>query len=245
MTALTAERDTKRLGAVEAAYGAEGKLVIKDNVKLFNGALLMKDENGEVLPGGLGLSKNLTLLGRCPKTIDNVNDGELTEVDRGTFQWILSSSDAKDIHKIVYVLDDQTVSTSQHGSGTPQVDTVTPTPANDTGFRLTLLVDEHGEGDWNSFSIFALGDGTATATEICDAWRAQLTLITALSGVLTGSGTTTLVLTGAEGVRFETLDSGVGVSGIVLTTPGVYVDRPRAGTVVGFDATGVYVQPDV
>lgn len=245
MTALTAERDTQRLGEPQAPYGAEGKLVIKDAVKLFNGALLMRDENGEVLPGGLGLSKNLTLLGRCPKTIDNAADGELTEVDRGTFQWIMASSDATDIHKIVYVLDDQTVTEAQHGAGTAQVDTVTPTAVNDQAYQLTLLVDEHGEGIWTSHTLFALGDGSATATEICDDWRTQLDAITALDSIVVGTGTVTLILTGAQGVRFETLDSGPGVSAVVNTTAGIYLDHPRAGTVVGFDATGVYVQPDV
>lgn len=245
MAALTKVRDTKRLGEPEAAYGAEGKLVIKDGVKLFNGALLMKDQNGEVLPGGLGLSSDLTLLGRAPETIDNVDDGELTEVDRGTFHWDFSSADAKDIHKIVFVLDDQTVTTSRHGSGTQQVDTITPTAVNDQNYALTLLVDPHGEGEWISHTLFALGDGSATATEICDDWRTQLADITALDSVVVGTGTATLVLTGAQGVRFETLNSGPGVSVVVNTTAGVYQDRPRAGTIVGFDSTGAYVQPDV
>lgn len=246
MTALTKARDTERLDRVAPGpYGAEGKLTIKNNEVIWKGALLMMDQNNEVVKGTLGLTRDLRMLGRAPKTIDNAADGELTEVDRGTFHWIMSSADAGDVQENAYVLDDQTVTKTQHGSGTQQVDTVTPTAVNDQNYALTLLVDEHGEGIWTSHTLFALGDGSATATEICDDWRTQLAAITALDGLVVGTGTTTFIMTGAQGVRFETLDSGPGVSAVANTTAGVYQDRPLAGTIVGFNAVGVFVQPPV
>jgi len=107
------------------------------------------------------------------------------------------------------------------GDGTPRVETVTPTAVNDQQYSLRIMVNADGNG-WEEYVIAALGDGSATATEICDDYRTQLAAITALTGVITGSGTATLILTGAAGVEFAATDLGPGVSAVVETTAGTF-----------------------
>ncbi len=106
--------------------------------------------------------------------------------------------------------------------GTARVETVTPTAVNDQQYSLRLDVDVEGNGNFKSFVIAALGDVSATATEICDAYRVQLAAITELTGVVTGSGTATLILTGAAGILFGATDLGPGVSAVVETTAGAF-----------------------
>lgn len=108
------------------------------------------------------------------------------------------------------------------GDGTARVETVTPTAVNDQQYALRIDVDADGNGDFESYTIAALGDASATATEICDAYRTQLAAITALSGVVTGTGTATLILTGAAGVEFASADLGPGVSAVAETTAGTF-----------------------
>lgn len=108
------------------------------------------------------------------------------------------------------------------GDGTARVETVTPTAVNDQQYALRIDVDADGNGDFKSYTIAALGDGTATATELCDDYRTQLAAISALTGVVTGSGTATLILTGAAGVEFASVDLGPGVSAVVETTAGTF-----------------------
>jgi hypothetical protein len=106
--------------------------------------------------------------------------------------------------------------------GTARVETVTPTAVNDQQYSLRLDVDTEGNGDFKSYVIAALGDASATATEICTAFRADLASITELTGVVTGSGTATLILTGAAGILFGATDLGPGVSAVVETTAGAF-----------------------
>jgi hypothetical protein len=107
------------------------------------------------------------------------------------------------------------------GAGTARVETVTPTAVNDTPYSLRLDVNAEGNS-WESYVIHALGDGSATATEICDDLRTQLAAITALTGVITGSGTATLILTGAAGVEFASVDIGAGALAVAETTAGTF-----------------------
>lgn len=80
---------------------------------------------------------------------------------------------------------------------TAQVDTVTPTAVNLGDYTLSLRV---GAKEY-TYSITA--DSDATATEICTEFRSKINADSALHGVV-GSGTATLILTGAVGVAFET-----------------------------------------
>lgn len=106
--------------------------------------------------------------------------------------------------------------------GTARVETITPTAANSTQYHLRIDVDHDGNGDWKSYVISALSDADGTATEIVTALKADLAKIDALSGVVTGSGTTTLVLTGAAGIKFESNDIGTGTLSVAETTAGAF-----------------------
>lgn len=106
------------------------------------------------------------------------------------------------------------------GDGTARVLTGTPTAANATVYQLRLDVDKDGNGEFKSYTIGYLSDGSGTATEICDGLRAELALITELTGVITGTGTATLILTGAAGVSFEAASIAAGVVAIAETTAG-------------------------
>jgi hypothetical protein len=77
--------------------------------------------------------------------------------------------------------------------GTAQVDTVTPTAVNSTEYNLVI----------NGRAYVIVSDGSATATEICDAFRTKIAADPDCA--VTGSGTTTLILTAdVAGVPFVT-----------------------------------------
>lgn len=75
--------------------------------------------------------------------------------------------------------------------GAAQVITYTPTAVNDYAYSLSV----------GSYTYTYQADGSATATEIGDAFRTLVNADTALHGV-TATGTTTLILTGAAGASF-------------------------------------------
>ncbi len=97
-----------------------------------------------------------------------------------------------------------------------QVDTVTPTVVINTTYILSVTPSG------GSAQLFVYtSSGAATATEICDAFRA---LVNANPMAVTASGTTTLILTAdVAGVAagFTTVDAGTGVLGIVNTQAAV------------------------
>lgn len=81
-----------------------------------------------------------------------------------------------------------------------QVITVTPTAVNSYQYQLSL--DVMLAGLFRSFGYATTGDGSATATEICDALRTLINADTATHGI-TGTGTTTLILTGPASAAAE------------------------------------------
>jgi hypothetical protein len=114
--------------------------------------------------------------------------------------------------------------------GVAQVDTVTPTAVNSTGYSLSI-----GGRNYNIVS-----DGSATATEICDAFR---TLINADADCLAaGTGTTTLILTAKTvGVGFQTT-CGANLA-LANTTPNAAIAKrllgARFGSAASADAPAV------
>lgn len=98
--------------------------------------------------------------------------------------------------------------------GVAEVSTLTPTVVIDTVYTVDVHI---GEEDFH-FEI--LSDGTATATEICDAMRVAMALDATFTAQVVASGTTTLILTGqTAGVDLDVVSSGPGVFTIVETTP--------------------------
>lgn len=98
--------------------------------------------------------------------------------------------------------------------GAARVVTITPTAADSTQYGLVVNV---GSQD---FYFSVVSDASATATEICDAFRAQMAANATFSALVTASGTTTLILTGTTaGQDFTVNSAGAGTLGIVSTTP--------------------------
>lgn len=99
--------------------------------------------------------------------------------------------------------------------GVAQVTTVTPTAANSTLYTLNVFVDG------KLFSFQVTSDASATATEICDAFRTAMAADSAFTALVTGSGTATLILTGVNtGKAFQVTDGGSpGDLAVAETTP--------------------------
>lgn len=101
------------------------------------------------------------------------------------------------------------------GDGTAQVTTVTPTAANSTEYRLQISLD-----DGQEFEFVTTSDASATAAEIVTALTALIVAEGRLTGLVTASGTTTLVLTGDKGVSFRAgSEDSTGTLAAALTTP--------------------------
>lgn len=244
MTALAAPRVTPQKVVWGSCY-----LPIESAKKCYHGGMGAL-KAGELTPGATALS--LRGLGRFVvdpegSYVDNALDGKSIQVEYGIFRWANSASSdlvtVSHIGQLCYIVDDQTVALRQatDTGGTAQVATGTPTAANSTLYMVRIDYDSTGTGVWKSKTIGYVSDGTATDTEICNGLRADLAAIDDLTGVITGTGTTTLILTGAHGVLFEVANIGAGVIAFAATTAGVYVRRSPAGVVEDVDSSGVWV----
>lgn len=242
MTALTTERAT-RSQDVNFQHFYE-PLVLEDTVKAWKGGLaglyISGATVGEVAP--FKTSADMIGLGKFTETVDNALDGEFATIEGGVFIWTNGAAgDAlaiDDIGKFAFGLDDQVVGVLPWVTGTPIINTITPAAANDTKFSMALDYKLPGESFWKSVILAALGDAGATATEIADDLRAHLVTKTELAGFITGTGTATLILTGAEGVDFRSSDIGTGVLAVVVTESGTLNVRSKAGVVMDLTVRG-------
>jgi hypothetical protein len=110
---------------------------------------------------------------------------------------------------------------------TAEVWTMTPTAA-ELDFLLEVEWTQTNGQIQRTILQSANPDGSATATEICDGWRAALVRAQAdgkLTG-FTGGGTATFTLTGPAGQSFVVYDLGEGASANVETTPAVIYTVP-------------------
>jgi len=116
---------------------------------------------------------------------------------------------------------------------TLQITTVTPTVANSTYYELTIT--QFVNGQYNVQKVFHTTPSSgATATTICDALRAQLATYSNIK--ITGSGTTTFIMTAQAGYPiFTAVSTGAGTLGVVTGTPGVH----SVGTYADLVAAGV------
>ncbi len=80
---------------------------------------------------------------------------------------------------------------------TGQVDTVTPTGVNSGDYALSLRISG------KEYTYTYTADTSTSATEIADAFRTVINADSATHGIV-GTGTATLILTGPDGVAFET-----------------------------------------
>jgi hypothetical protein len=101
--------------------------------------------------------------------------------------------------------------------GAAEVSTLTPNPVvNDTVYTVDMHILDQ------DYHFEILSDGTATATEICDAMRAAMALDAQFTALVVASGTTTLILTSqVAGLGLVPVSSGPGLFDIVETTPPV------------------------
>lgn len=246
MTALT--KEATRINLESGWTKFLDPLPLENGVKAWKGGLaglyFQGATKGEVAP--FKVSPDMVGIGRFRETVDNAADGESVKIESGVFVWTNGTSgDAlalSDLGQWAYGQDDDTVGKLAYvATSDPVVNTITPTAANDTKYALSIRYKKPGENLWRTATIAALGDGSATATEICDDLRTSLLTVDDLVGVIAGSGTATLVLTGAEGVAFECTDIGAGVLAVVVTDSGTLSVRGKAGILHGFDSKGPQV----
>lgn len=123
MSALTRERLTDFAGLIPArgTYGS------KANVRNFKGGLTCLDADGRAMPGDTKANGALFAVGKSSATFNNLHGSDAggaadaidVEVEFGTFGW-MSGADAdaiaaKDVGKVCYVIDDQTVGLTDGG----------------------------------------------------------------------------------------------------------------------------------
>lgn len=244
MTALAAERATR--GQDTNLTHFHEPLTLENAVKAWKGGLaglyISGGTAGEVAP--FKVSPDMIGIGRFTETVDNTGDGKTVKVEAGVWVWTnAGGGDAiakGDIGKYAYGLDDQTVGIKpETDTSDPVIVTVTPTAVDDTQYVLSIRYRKPGEELWRTTTIQALADGMTSATEICDSYRTSLVANDDLTGIITGTGTATLVLTGAEGVAFEVEDAGPGVSAVVVTDAGTLTGiRSKAGIIMDLTAKG-------
>lgn len=244
MAALALERAT--LSQDSSWTHFHEPLPLEDTVKSYKGGLaglyISGATVGEVAP--FKVSPDMIGLGRFVKTVDNTADGLTVQVEAGVFVWANAASGdailAGSIGRYAYGLDDQTVGVlSQTDTSDPVINTITPTAANDTQFVLSIRYKKPGEELWRTTTIQMVSDASGTATEICDGLRTSLVANDDLTGIITGTGTTTLILTGAEGVTFECEDAGTGVLAVVVTDAGTLTGiRSKVGVIMDLTASG-------
>lgn len=196
------------------------------------------------------LSADMVGIGRFMETVDNASDGESVKIEAGEFVWSNgSSSDAialANLGEPAFGADDDKVGLEGFDNATAvaRVLTITPTAANDTPFSLGISYKKAGSREWRSTTIGMLSDATGTATEICDGLRADLLLRDDLDGLLVGTGTSTLILTGAKGFNFYVVSAGTGICAVATTAAGTLANRSQAGIITGFDSKGPQVWSD-
>lgn len=120
MAALTAPRNTPRLGEQIRVYDRE----VKAATKLWKGSLVGITAGGYLVP--MAATSTLRAAGRCPKTIDNTSgaDGAVRAAyEEGVFLWDNSSSGdlitIADIGNNVYAVDDHTVAKTDNSAARP------------------------------------------------------------------------------------------------------------------------------
>ena len=101
MAALTENRNTP------SRTGDSVQLTVKDAVVIYAGALVSVDANGEAVAASDTAAE--VVVGRAAQMVDNADDGEVVDVDRGVFRLENGGTFTQaDIGALAYVVDDQT-----------------------------------------------------------------------------------------------------------------------------------------
>lgn len=117
--------------------------------------------------------------------------------------------------------------------GTAQVSTLTPTAANTTSYSVSCFVNGR------AYTFTTVSDGSATATEICDALRVLMAADSLFTAQIVATGTATLIMTSqVPGREFEVGSNGPGVIAIAATTANAAKADEIAGMVWASSRTG-------
>jgi len=221
MAALTDNRDTREL---ESGRGQVAQFDIYNDEIVYAGGMLAVDYAGEVHAAGDTLG--LRVLGCVPVKVDNADDGEKSEVQRGIFRYANSETyplSRNNIGHPCYVEDDQTVA----GHSTNLV-------------AAGLVHDVDSEGVWVDQSLAATQTAIRQAKQKVVAVTAEnLSVTTAQcfqgNVVVTAenSSATTLTLpTAAAGYRLgvQRINAGAGYDVVVTAAS---ADKVRGSTEAG------------
>jgi hypothetical protein len=246
MTAATQTRTlTAQLGT--EVLPAKLRVPLKANAKVIAGCMVAIDSTGYGVT--VTAATGLTVLGVAEQTVDNTggqSGDKVVEVRRGAFKFF-NSADADaitqaDFAKSVYAVDNQTVAkTAAATGGVAEVQTVTPTPADNKTYSLDILVG----GQFHSFS-YTSGTGPSAA-DIVGAFKTAMAANAGFTALVTAGGTDTLTLTrtaGGAGTGMSVASTGTGVLAVAVTTPasGGAATRSEAGKVIQVENDGVIVQ---
>lgn len=120
-----------------------------------------------------------------------------------------------------------------------QVSTVTiDTTSNNAVYSLSLICNDVNSGMITSVPLNVTSDSTASATEICDAFRAIINSMPELS--VTASGTSTLILTAKAGFPIFTLTTADSKMSIAATTAGVVGVGTGTSLIAQYPSTAGY-----
>ncbi len=111
MAAATADREAKRSDGIIKSYKVKGSTTIyKDTmVSLTGGYLIPADDISGAYLVGVAIEK-------CDNSSGSDGDKSVRVVKTGEFEFNTSGASQSDVGKLVYVVDDQTVSTSDPGN---------------------------------------------------------------------------------------------------------------------------------
>ena len=178
MTATSTNRNTLELDGL-AALPVE--LTVKNDEVLYAGIMLAVDATPEAV--NAADTSGLKVVGRCPESLDNKDDGMKINVEMGCFKWANDGSNpvvAGDT--VAYVKDNQTVC-------------ATAGSTNKVVAGLVIAVDTDGvwvcqtlEGIKAAQALNDLGDASATA-HIADASTTNTAPVALTEAKLTGSVT--------------------------------------------------------
>ena len=108
-TALSANKSTPSIA------GKRISLTVKNDEVIYAGGMVSVDTNSEAVASTDSASDQV--VGRAATYVNNADDGEVISVDVGIFGWAKSGTIGdSSIGDIVYVVDDNTVATSDPGN---------------------------------------------------------------------------------------------------------------------------------
>ena len=123
-----------------------------------------------------------------------------------------------------------------------QITTVTPTAVNDAIYSLPFVYTDANSGMIESVPLIVTSDSTASAIEICDAFRALITGNTALNNIVSvnAAGSATLVLTAKAGFPIFSVATSDAKLAVVTGTLGITSVGTGTALIAQYPSTAGY-----